>query len=82
MIVVVLASFVAVVDWLSVAEAKLAVATHDAVTLQVPVPLIMVTNAVAGLTPETAPTEQIPAVPVIVGATPELVVAVTVKLEL
>ena len=47
-----------------------------------PVPTIMVTVAVAGLVPVTAPTVQMPAVPVMVGAIPASVVAVTVKVEL
>ncbi len=51
-------------------------------TVHVPVPLIMETEAVAGLVPETAPTVQIPVVPVIVGGTPlPVLVAVTLKLE-
>ncbi len=42
-------------------------------------PVIMVTRAVAGLVPVMVPTVQTPAVPLIVGATPAFVVAVTVK---
>ena len=55
-------------------------ADQAAVSRQLPVPLIIVIGAVAGLVPLTAPTVQIPAVPAIVGTTPAFVVAVTTKL--
>lgn len=68
-----------VVVCVSVAAAKPVVADQAAVSKHVP-GLSGVTTAVAvpALT-VTGPTEQIPPVPVIVGATPAFVVAVTVK---
>ena len=55
-------------------------AAQVAVIVQVPVPLIMVTGAEAGLIPLTVPTVQTLGVPVMVGVTAAFVVAVTVKL--
>ncbi len=52
-------------------------------SVHVPVPLIIVTVAVAlAGVPPTAPTAQTPAVPAMVGITPALVAAVTPKLVL
>ncbi len=59
------------------------VAAQLAVMVQVPLLAFMVTVALALVgVPLTAPTVQIPAVPLMVGMTPALVVAVTVKLVL
>jgi len=59
------------------------VAGQVAATVQDPVPLVIVTSALELVgVPLTAPTVQMPEVPVICGSIPALVVAVTVKLEL
>ena len=55
------------------------VGPQAAVIVHVPVPLIIVTSAVAGLTPCWLLIVHTPAVPLIVGAMPALVVAVTVN---
>ena len=61
---------------------KKVAAGQFAVSEQLPVPLVMVTNALALVgVPVTAPTVQTPVV-VMVGMTPPFVVAVTVKLVL
>ena len=59
------------------------IAAQLAVNEHVPAPALIVTVAVAGEIPLTAPTVQTPAVPVMVGATAPraLVVAVTVKVD-
>jgi hypothetical protein len=58
-------------------------AAQVAVSVQVPVPLVIVTSALAFAgVPPTAPTVHIPEVPVICGIVLALVVAVTVKLVL
>ena len=76
---VVVASFVAAVDFVSEAAAYDVVAGQEAVTEHVPVPLVIVTVAVALVAvPPTGPTEQTPW-GVIVGIVLALVVAVTVK---
>jgi hypothetical protein len=82
-IVVVLAILEALVVCDLVAELYCEVAAHVAVTVQMPVPLTIVTweVALAGV-PLTAPTVQMPEVPDICGIIPEFVFAFTVKLEL
>ncbi len=68
----------AVVEAVAVPAAYAAVAAHEAVRPHVPVPVRIVTVAVAlAGVPATAPTEQTPGVPPIAGMTPEFVVAVT-----
>ena len=79
---VVLAIFVAVIDLAAEAAAYTLVAGQFAVSKQVPVPPVMSTEAVALVgVPLTGPTEHTP-VGVMVGMTPALVVAATLRVLL
>lgn len=78
-----LETFSAAVLWVAVALEYFPKAGHEAAVVHVPVPLVMVTIACAlAAVPVTRPTEQIPLVPLILGNTPALVVAVTVNVLL